>query len=549
MNKCSSCNNNSFISCRVSFPSVKASTNHSDKCSITTTTRNRFDALNKVSHESLSIDADGGVSRSLHRKDPTQTKSKPRNKSTRDQNPTGDIWDQASLNLDTLFRAKTNDAYLRIGIWNAESVRAKENLAKQYILDNDLDIFIILESWLEKDELPSTVDILPCLTEYKLHQLPRPDRKNASGGGMLCIYKHNIDIKHLSSIKTKILETMDLKLIANNRAIRIVSVYRPPRTEKRKYPIADFYNDMEKLVSHYSTVKDEVILCGDYNVHMNKPEMSETRRFNTIIETANLRQHVTETTHLKGNMLDLVMSDRNSTLINKCMVDAFMSDHAAVLIDLNLKKPPRSRRSIKFRKLREVDINELECDIDKNLHGIKEITDLTELVDKFNQALSDALDKHAPLISKNIIIRPPTPWTYDDIKKDKATRRYLERKWRCTGLQVDKDSYREFQNKYNTKLNDFRNKQYAEIIENNKNDPTTLFRVINKSLHRKQASPLPTGFTKGELAEKFSNFFSDKIDNIRKKIDDQQSMNTDNVVSESNDDIPEFSSNYLLKKR
>jgi len=46
--------------------------------------------------------------------------------SKKNPNPTGDIWDQSSLNLNTLFEVKTQSK-LRLGIWNAESVRHKEN--------------------------------------------------------------------------------------------------------------------------------------------------------------------------------------------------------------------------------------------------------------------------------------------------------------------------------------------------------------------------------------------------------------------------------------
>ena len=104
----------------------------------------------------------------------------------------------------------------------------------------------------------------------------------------------------------KLLETMDLKLESKDRSIRIVPVYRPPSSKKRKYPISNFYDDMENLVSYYKTMKDEVIFCGDYNVHVNKPNNAETCRFNSIIESAELQQHVTEKTHNKGNTLDLV---------------------------------------------------------------------------------------------------------------------------------------------------------------------------------------------------------------------------------------------------
>ncbi len=529
-NKC--VNENAFVFSRVSVPRDKACTNSSNKLKSSTTTRNRFDPLqySEVS-QSYSPNTLGEEKLgSLKLRKPKYKTGKSSKTSVRNPNPTGDIWDQSSLNLNTLFQVETKNN-LRIGIWNAESVRHKENQVKDYILDNNLDIFIILESWLHKDELPSTIDILPCVQGYKLHQLPRPDRKNSSGGGMLCIFRENIEILKLPTIKMKVLEVMDLKLVTKNRVTRLVSVYRPPRTEARIYPVADFYNDMEKLVSHYKTLKDEIIFCGDYNVHLNKPGLPETCKFNKIIESADFRHHITDKTHIKGNTLDLVMSESHSSIINKCYVGDFLSDHAVILVDLNLTKPPKSKKLIRFRKNKDVDIKKLESQIENNLKDIGDINNLTELVDSFNLALSNAYNEHAPLISKIVIMRPPTPWSYNDIKEDKATRRRLERKWRHTGLQIDRDLYTNFQKKFNAKLNDFRNKQYAEMIEENKHDPTTLFKVINHSLHRNQASPLPEGLPVKELAEKFSTFFAEKIDKIRSVIDDQQG---DNMATDSN---------------
>ena len=197
--------------------------------------------------------------------------------------------------------------------------------------------------------------------------MPRPDRKNSSGGGMLCVFRENVDLIKLPTFKMNVLEFMDLKLNTKNKTIRIVPVYRPPRSASRSYPIADFYSDIEKLVTHYKTIKDEVILCGDYNVHINKPEEAETCRFNSIIESADLKHHVYEKTHLRGNTLDLVMTDSSSSLITKCVVDEFLSDHAVIPVDLNLMKPPKSKKTIRFRKNKDVNVSLLEADIDNNL--------------------------------------------------------------------------------------------------------------------------------------------------------------------------------------
>ena len=251
-------------------------------------------------------------------------------------NPTGNIWDQATLNLNTLFETKCGNNF-KVGIWNAESVRNKENQIKMYITDNDLDILIIQESWLDLDELPSTIEVLPSIDGFRLHQVPRSGRKHSAGGGMLCVFKQNIKLEKMPTPSTKVLEMMDLKLTTKHKTIRFVAIYRPPRSKTRIYPVGDFYDDMEKVVSYYKTVKDEVIFCGDFNVHVNKPEESETRKFMNIIESAGLKQHVTDKTHIKGNTLDLVITEDECSLIRDHVVADYLSDHAVVLLNLDVK--------------------------------------------------------------------------------------------------------------------------------------------------------------------------------------------------------------------
>ena len=69
------------------------------------------------------------------------------------------------------------------------------------------------------------------------------------------------------------------------------------------------------------------------------------------------------------------------------------------------------------------------------------------------------------------------------------------------------------------------------MVEENKDNPITLFRVINKSLHRKQSSPLPPGLTNAQLAQTFSDFFTNKIDKIRENIDSQQSELENDIIT------------------
>ena len=51
------------------------------------------------------------------------------------------------------------------------------------------------------------------------------------------------------------------------------------------------------------------------------------------------------------------------------------------------------------------------------------------------------------------------------------------------------------------------------------NDPKVLFRTVDKLLNKSATSPLPSGYTSVELADRFANFFQDKILKIRSSFD------------------------------
>ena len=133
-------NDNAFVFSRVSVPRAKACTNNSDKHVCSTTTSNRFEILQNSEVSQFSAPILLGVEKknSLNLRNSKKLKKKGK-KFTYNPNPTGDIWDQSTFNLDNLFKTKPCE-YLRFGVWNAESVRNKETLVRQYITENELDV-------------------------------------------------------------------------------------------------------------------------------------------------------------------------------------------------------------------------------------------------------------------------------------------------------------------------------------------------------------------------------------------------------------------------
>ena len=60
----------------------------------------------------------------------------------------------------------------------------------------------------------------------------------------------------------------------------------------------------------------------------------------------------------------------------------------------------------------------------------------------YHKTLSRLLNKHAPLISKTVRVRPRVPWFNDDIKLAQRERRRRESKWKYTQLESDRQSFK-----------------------------------------------------------------------------------------------------------
>ena len=68
-------------------------------------------------------------------------------------------------------------------------------------------------------------------------------------------------------------------------------------------------------------------------------------------------------------------------------------------------------------------------------------TDLDTMVDQYNRVLLQILGQHAPKTKCQVTVRPSAPWYTSDVVAEKRKRRRLERRWRSSRLQCDRDQY------------------------------------------------------------------------------------------------------------
>ena len=200
---------------------------------------------------------------------------------------------------------------LNIVLTNARSVRNKATIYSYYILENDLDIIIITETWLNDQGDESVIhELVPAGYSYVSR-----NRKNREGGGIIIIYKETLQIKLSKNESYTSFESIEVtcKISKTNpQLLRIFGIYRPPPSVKNKLTVNQFLSEFQDFLIEKTLLPSQAIFAGDFNFHVDDVNNNFSNKFLGMIESFNLYQQVREITHEKVHILDLVIANNDS---------------------------------------------------------------------------------------------------------------------------------------------------------------------------------------------------------------------------------------------
>jgi exonuclease III len=228
---------------------------------------------------------------------------------------------------------------VKFGHVNAHSLRKKKEQLERLIVQSKLNVVAVTETWFENDS--ELNDACP----KGFQALHRPNigtgRGEARRGGVAIFCRDNIDITRNYHKSYKSFEHLDVSIaIGSSEKIRIVTIYRPSDNSK-----VDFLQDFEGMLEALN--EDKRIFTGDFNLHVEKPDKND-RDFLDLIKSHRLVQHVKESTHEKGGILDLILSRPSDRLVENVRVGDYFSDHKSVecTISIEIKRKEIIEREI-----------------------------------------------------------------------------------------------------------------------------------------------------------------------------------------------------------
>ncbi len=282
-------------------------------------------------------------------------------------------------------------------------------------------------------------------------------------------------------------------------------------------------------------------MAGDFNIHVDVPSDNLAKKFLDLLSNSNMKQLVNVPTHRLGHTLDLIITrDDDDTISLRQVINEHLSDHFSIQCEAQFSKPKPVRKYMVYRKTCSIDVNQFASDIESSsLHDeVTAATSLVEKCDKYQNTLVTILDKHAPMKKRSVIVRPNTSWYDDDIRSKKKEERRAEKQWRKTKLEIHRQLYKHARNCTNKALSKAKQCYIRDNIEKNKSNYKELYKLVNGLLKRQATDQLPDHNSSKELADRFADFFHQKIANIRSDLQLRTNTITDQYEEEVFDGVP-----------
>ena len=422
-------------------------------------------------------------------------------------------------------RARAAKKFVPFALVNARSLPKRTDIINYHLIAYDLDLLAVTETWLTDAHGDS--DLLGiCPTGYRAVHSARLGGKR--GGGVALIYSesYRVTVTTVPFVAASF-EFMVLLLQCNSISIRLAIIYRPP-SQSTKCSDGQFLSEFSEFLQQLVVMGGKLLIVGDFNIHVDVAGNSTACKFLSLLDSFDLTQNVRGPTHLDGHTLDLVISRPSDNVVADCVVSALIEDHFAVHTLVRAHRPVRPQKRISYRELDRINADHFVADLLSLPLFTTPSDDLDGLLLQYNSGLASLLDKHAPVRTKVITVRPPNPWVSPEVldirrKCRKVERWWKDRKEKGVMLEVDREIVRNVLKVKRLLLKKekttFLNEKIAEA-EGKK----SLFNIVDSFLLKKPGLRLPPNDSLPELVERFSKHFLKKVTDIRTSLDASSSL-------------------------
>ena len=379
----------------------------------------------------------------------------------------------------------------------------------EHVIDYDADVAFLSETWMESDKNDITAKIKD--RGYRLMHNRRKNREKETGGGVGIMIKNTMKAKQLSCKSfTSFEHTMVELKLTNNTKLVVVSIYRLLFISQ-----GTFLEEFEDLLEMLSVMKEDWIIAGDVNFHLETDE-HYAALFKETLMTFNVVQYVNFPTHVQGHTLDMVLARYDSPNITGTEVrNVELSDHFLITFDVVAEILQHEMKTVTCRNFS--DTEKFLVEVKERFSALTETfstSTMGESVTAYNNTMSELYKEHYPSKTRQIKIVPNAPWFDSEYKNLRKQRRKAEKKYKKTKLPSDKEAFI-YLRKETTSLAFSKQKEYYAKKIGECKGQKELFSCVNRLLDKQKEAVLPEHSSDQDLANGFAKYFKEKISKIR----------------------------------
>ena len=222
---------------------------------------------------------------------------------------------------------------LRICTLNPWSVCNKTTILHDFIIDQQLDIFALTETWLTGTDTDNPIISALLPNGYTIIHNPR----QARGGVTAIIHRNSLTVTKISDSQPHpSFEALEC-VVTSTQVVRLSVIYRPPPSTKNQTTHTQFQAEFADYLGNIVTAPGMLLIVGDFNYHVEDTSDSEACSFTNLIESFGFI-HVADSTHRSGHTLDIVLSRSHDSLVLQTRsIDHGFPDHFPVFTYLSLR--------------------------------------------------------------------------------------------------------------------------------------------------------------------------------------------------------------------
>ena len=394
---------------------------------------------------------------------------------------------------------------LKIGQWNIRSLNeCKHEQLKHLFRDpgREVDILGITETWLECNTSNELVAI-------KGYNIERRDRPSDPHGGVLMYINEDIPYNHRYDLQHEYVEAIWIEIIfPKSKPYLIATVYRPPNS------LIEWYEHFETMTENAYNEGKEMIIMGDFNIDLLKPDSVPTR-WSRLIDAYNTTQLIQEPTRIQGDSETLIdhMYVTNPEHVRTSKVPKIdISDHfPTCMIHLHngaLRK--NHHTTIKYRSYKQFEDASFLDDLKHAPWNIIETFDNpNDALDAWTYLFMDVVNQHAPIKQRRVKRATQPEWLDDET----LAAMKLRDTYAARGDDLNRKIWR---NKVTTLIRQAKTTYYRNTINSNLNDSKKLWGLLHELSPKPYNSP-PVYINEDgkeitdpkDIADSFNTFFTD----------------------------------------